>query len=648
MIGEILNTKTDVSLYQPSKEVSDFTALVKKEYGYGDEILRRPWEELNNYSVIDRDQKDRRTFNSYVDESVEDPAEAWKWRGTRSMARNRAMAMHAHLTAQYVVPMVIAQNEKQEDDREMGNVMRDILEWMTVNSGYRPSFLLATMGMLVSPVTYLGAEYCEVFQTIKEKQDDGTLSTKEILDEVLSGFQAPVYSVDQVLITNAYEQNIQRQRSIIERRYVEKSELEAKYGDHENWPFVLPGIRAIYNSDDGMFYDVKDEDHPYLVEEVTYKCRRDDIEVCFINGIYFGDSDVEANPIRHRDNRGAPKYNKIPFGYERIGEHYFYWKSMINRVGWDHQLMDAMYETTMNKAFLDLLPPLSISGEDKIDTSLVFPGAVTAFKNENTKVTPVLPPSNPAAGYNALNEIEKSMTEGSISDTQMGQLPEASQKAYSVAQAAQNAKTILAGVGKSLGESIAQFGQLMIDIALQHLTTAQVDEITDATTYRPFILHDQMVNGKKVSKKILFDESFMGTTMDDKQKEEYQLRLLTKIGYPDHAEHLYMVNPFLFSKMKYLVRIEPDMMEEKNKEFDKALSLQLYTTLRPDPMVEPEFLIRKVANSFYPQDGDDMINKSPQPVMPGTPAAPGAPAGAAPQPSNSAIPKQLSTALSGS
>jgi hypothetical protein len=86
---------TPISLYQPSKEVCDFTADVKKEYGQGIEILNRPWNELNDYLIIERMNKDQRTFNALVDETVENPAEGWKWRG---------LAMHAHLTANYIVP----------------------------------------------------------------------------------------------------------------------------------------------------------------------------------------------------------------------------------------------------------------------------------------------------------------------------------------------------------------------------------------------------------------------------------------------------------------------------------------------------------------------------------------------------------------
>src|SRR3990167_5687222 len=106
-----LTKPKEISLYQPSVEVADFTRQVMKDYYEGMRILERPWTELNNRSVIDDMNRGQMMFNAFVDTSVEDPREAWKWRGTRSKARNKGIAMHAQLTANYLLPLFIAQNE---------------------------------------------------------------------------------------------------------------------------------------------------------------------------------------------------------------------------------------------------------------------------------------------------------------------------------------------------------------------------------------------------------------------------------------------------------------------------------------------------------------------------------------------------------
>jgi hypothetical protein len=141
MIGDIIKDRTPISLYHPPQEVIELTKDVQRDYAQGVEILNRSWTEFNGYPVIERMNKDQRTFNALVDESVENPAEAWKWRGTRSKARKKALALHAHLTANFIVPMVSAQNEDDEEDQGMADIMHDILDWMAepTNSNYQSS-----------------------------------------------------------------------------------------------------------------------------------------------------------------------------------------------------------------------------------------------------------------------------------------------------------------------------------------------------------------------------------------------------------------------------------------------------------------------------------------------------------------------------
>lgn len=605
-----------ISLYQPSKDACEFTDAWRKDYYRGDQILRKGYTELNGRSIINDENRGQLMFNAFVDTENEDPSEDWKWRGTRSMARNKGIAMHAQLTASFLLPLFTAQNDADEVDRDFSEVMRDLIEWMAMpnNSNYQSSFIQVVFGMMHNPVTYLGAEYCEVFQTIREKAADGKYTTKEILDEVMSGFQCPIYSSTQILITNAFERNHQKQKRTTQRRYVEKSELEGMYGDHPNWPLVQAGIRAIYNSETGLFYDVKDDDsYQYLVAEEISKERTRDTEVPFLNGIYFGDMDsIENNPIKHRDNRGAPKYNVVPFGYSRIGEHFYYFKSMMNCLGWDNNYYDAMSEIVMNRAILEVEMPIVVSGSDSVDSDMVFPNAVTSFESAETKVLPLLPQSNMAAGFNALRETEKSISEGSVSDTASGQLPEASQKAYNVAQAQAASKVLIKNVGRTLGESIMAYGDLMKDIAINHIAVPQVDQIVGDSLrlkYRQFMLPNKTSKGKRVDKKIKFDADLIGLNITDKEKSDREMELLEDSGYPDNKESIIHVNPEMFAHFRFYSRIDIEEMFPKNEEYWQATLTNLKTTLAMDPYTDQEGLTRRLMYAYFKSDGDDLVKK---------------------------------------
>ena len=603
MIGEIYK-ETPISLYQPtSADIQELTKNAKLQYGRANEILTSSWPELNDMSIIDRTNRDKKTFNAFVDENVDDPKEAWKWRGTRSSARNRALGMYAQLTAGFMFPMVSAQDENSDEDRGVGDFMRDMLLWMGENSTYKSSFLQLVMGILTNPVTYLGAEYVEVFQKIREKADKG-YTTKEVLDEELSGFQAPVYGPRDVLITNAYQQNIQRQTCVIKERYLDYSDAQKKYSKEENWQYVQAGQNSVFNETNGLFYDVMDMENPDLVKETILMWRGEDTEVPFLGGVYMGDDNVENNPMKHRDNFGLPKYDVIPFGFHKISEHFFFYKSLMNSLFWDDQLIDAMYENVMNNEFINQNLPVIVSGDDQIDTSVTFPGAVHVSAKENVKVQTAIPPQR-SDGYRALELIENSIKEASISDTSMGQLPEASQKAYSVAKADQQAKIMLKGVGQSIGESIVQYGKLMIDIAIRHYSIPQVEEIAGINNvkYRQFVL-PSMSKGKKVSKVLRYDKNLIGKKMSKKEQDKYNLKLYEEAG---EDKVITTVNPEIASRMKYLVRIDVEEMFAENKEYTQRLLSQLYAQLRQDPLIDAETLVRKMMYSFFRTEGDELL-----------------------------------------
>jgi len=612
MIGTIHEQETPTSSYNPSEEIVKFTSYVKKDYNSGHQILNKNWNELNESSVIDDMNRGRRMFNAFVDESFENPSDAWKWRGTRSMARNKGIAMHANLTAGYMLPSFQAQNDDDEIDRGVSEFMTDLVEWMAQdeNSNYKENFLSLVFAMETDPVVYLGAEYQKVMQEIKIKEESGKYTKKEILDEVLSGFKAPIYTADQVLISNAFERNIQKHRFVITRKWIEYQEAEAKYGKHENWNYVGAGRQTVYNEDDGLFYDIKDGEHPFLVEEVTYKNRREDCEVCFLGGVYMGNTNVDNNPIKHRDNFGAPRYNLQQFGFYPIGSHFFFYKSMMNAMRWDNALYDASTEIIANRAILDAEMPIAVSGSDKIDGDIIYPNAVVAFADKDTKVSPLMPASNLNPLIASLNMTGESMSEASVSETIAGQLPPASQKAFTVAQAQANSKKIIGGVAKGLAASIARYGLLMGDIAINNLSIPQVDDIVGEHTklkYKKFMLQNKEVGGQRMSKQLMFSEDLIGKEMNENEMRMANLDLYGESEKNKMA--ILKANPEIFAKMKYYARADYKEVFQQSDETMQALLMALEAQFRMNPFVDQEALTRETFYSFFHSKADKFIQK---------------------------------------
>ena len=616
MIGEITK-ETPASTYHPSPDEAALISSVKKDYAHGHGLITRGWTELNGNSVIEDMNMGRRMFNAFVDTGEEDVAQSWRWKGTRSQARNKGIAMHANLTAGYLLPTFQAQNDDDEVDRGFSDFMTDLVEWMAhdENSDYKQNFLSLVFAMETDPIVYLGAEYQEVMQRIKIKKEDGTMETRDILDEVLSGFKAPIYTADQILPSNAFERNLQKDKCLIKRRWIEYGEAEAIYGTHENWDCVNKGTHAVYNESDGLFYDIKDENHPEQVEEVTYLNRRHDTQVCFIGGIYMGEKNVDGNPMKHRDNFGAPRYNVQQFGFYPIGSHFLFHKSMMSTLRWDNGLYDAMTEIAMNRAILDAEMPLAITGSDKIDQDIIYPNAVIALKDQQTKVTPLLPPSNLNNIFASMQETKDSISENSVSETIQGQLPQASQKAFSVSQAQANAKKIIGGVAKSLASSISRYGLLMKDIAINNLAAAEIEEIVGEQTklkYRKFVLENKEVGSKRAPKLLQFDAGLIGKKMTPDEKRGRELELYKESE--DKGTAIYYANPEMFAKMKYLSRADYREVFAQTDEQMQAILTALEAQMRDNPYVDQETMTRELMHSYFHSKGEKFIAK-PDPAM---------------------------------
>jgi len=229
-------------------------------------------------------------------------------------------------------------------------------------------------------------------------------------------------------------------------------------------------------------------------------------------------------------------------------------------------------------------------------------------------------------GFNVLREVEKSMIDGSINETMSGKLPEASQKAYSVAQAQTNAKKLIGGVGKSLAESVVLFGDLMKDIALNHITVPQLDELVGGRMkmkYKTFLLSDKKSGGKMGDRLVKFDESLIGLELTEDEKRGKDLELLEESGYPNETKSIKLVNPDLFAKFNYLTKVDVEEMFTKSNEYWQPLLLVLKQQLANDPFVDQESLTRKLLYSYFNSEGEELMKEQSQQI-PGLPEAGGA------------------------
>ena len=586
-----LKEGVNVSLYNPSQEIKDLLANVKEDYFICYQNLHNTYPEFNDLSVVGIMNRDQKIFNEYIAPPSEDQRESWKADTIRPLTRNKVISIAAHILARIIYPDVYAQNDQDEEDKLAAQIMGDLLEWVIDDekTDYKVSFLYSIIGALVNPVSYIKVEFVEALQEIKKKTKEGRIERIKVIDDVLSGIHVNVLPSDEVMIYNPYEYNIQRQKCVIRRRFIDYTTAEALYGTHPDFNHVTPGISVFYSDDDGTFYEQKDDENPNLVEEVTYYNRRADTQLTLINGILVSDREQR---IKHRTNKDRPRYEFVKFGYETIDEKkFFYYKSLVSKLWHQQRTIDRMWNMVMDGTFLDIMPPVNIFGEGEVGTGVIVPGAVNYF-GEDAQMQPYKAGGNLNAGINALGLIDSAASESSQDAIRQGVTSSGSRTAREVILAEQNASIQLGLFGAMVASAIRQLGDLLIDLIIQHMTVGQVEEITAGEVrmkFRNFILPDKLKDGRKITKRLIFTDEFNNLeeplTEEDMLKESF--KLFNQGGKLEAKTAIYKINPIAFANLKFMTRVGVDNIGPKNEELDKALKSEAYDKMIENPYIDP-------------------------------------------------------------
>ena len=600
MIGTIPTDKTgkpkaSVSSYQPSKEIKDLMGRIRQDYNIGHNNLHSTYEEFSNRSVLDETSASQRVFNAYIPPRSDNPDEAWKAQTVRPLARNKMISIAAHVTANLIYPTIFAQNEKDEDDEMAAQVMSDIFEWVQEKADYDRVFLFSVISMLSNPAVIVEVSFVEAVIKAKKMAEEGT-KTCDVLDELNSGIKLGIVPVDEFMIANVREFNLQKQRFIIRKRFIDYSEAESLYGDHENFKHVQPGVRSVYSNDESTFYDTYDTHNPTLVEEAIYYNRCEDMEVPTINGIYMGKDKIEDNTFRHRrtiltpDGEIAtiPVYKFAKSGYEPIDEmRFFYYKSAAAKLGADQDLVDTLYNMVLDGTFLSIMPPVNVFGSEEQNASVVYPGATNYFGKE-TRTETLNVGQHINAGLNTLQMVEHSMSQSSQDDTRLGISSSGNQTAFEISRLEQNAAVQLGLFGKMIGFLVKDISELIIDNIISHLTIGQVNQLITGElrmNYNTFLIKSKSEGGKKLKKRIEFTDEVMGD-FDLKSK---QIDLMKREG---ENERIFLVNPYEFSRLRYRLSVNASAAISKSPFNQKVLNLEAYDRLITNPFIDQQAVTR--------------------------------------------------------
>lgn len=592
--------QSEISEYQPSQQVKDALQLVLDSFQIGWTNMQAPFREFNDMSVIQRMNVDQRGWNTYQpwdgNAAPGDEMYAWKSNAIRPIVRNKAVSIAAHATARLLFPKIFARDEDSNEDRAAASVMEDLMEWSCERSEYPMTFMKAVIASLVDPCAIIHSEYGDVYRTINDGK--GNLSWE--LDEEASGFIDTVVPCNELYIQDPFTEDIQKQGFLVWRKVISYNVAATKYQEtYPDFQYVTPGKHNLLWGDDQTFYVQQDN---YLsddqVEEVIYWNKAKDLYLIMVNGVLMNDP-FTPNPRKDK------QYPFSKFGYEMIGNNFFYYKSVVFKMAPDARIINSLYPMIVDGTYLSIFPPMVAIGGEDIGSDVIIPGAVTTLADADSDLKPIQVTGNLLQGMNTLLDVEKSLDQSSQDPILSGTPDGGTQTAFEVAKLQQNSATVMGLFVKMIGSGVKQFGKLRVSDILQYLTVAEVRKITKGhpeIAYRTFFLPERDSGGRLKSRKITFDIGMPDKPITEDEKLEMSIDLLKLEGGPESSKEIWKVNPPLFRNMKYMVQIVPDAMNPMSEELERAFKLEEYDRAIMNPLLDQEqvtrdFLLRAYSES---------------------------------------------------
>lgn len=615
----VLVPKNPESSYQPSEKEKQRRSEILHDFTWGHVTMYKPRREFNDLSVISRLTIDKMSFNTYQpndgDALDADITNSWKSRAMKPIIRNKVMSIAAHATARLLFPKIFAYNQQDEEEEDAAIVLESLQEWAADKSNYARTSLYAVITALWSPSSIVYTDYVETYRQVK-RMKDGKIVKEIMLDEDLSGFIDEVVPRDELYIENWYEPNIQRQGWLIRRRVQSYSLLKAKYENkYENFKYVKPGIQIVYNDANQSFYEVYDTNMRHeMCEEITYWRKSDDVKIIMVNGIMLTDPD-NPNP------RNDKMYPFDKFVYSNFDEgRAFDGKSLVFHMTPEAKIVNTLYPMIIDGTYLSIMPPMVNIGGEVIASDVIIPGAVTTLTDPNSDLRPFSIGQNYQgliAGMNALEKVENSLDDASISQTLQGQPQSGDKTAFEISQMENNSSTILGLFVKMISDHVRAFGKLRLGDILQYLTIPEVQSITGSSSgelvYKTFYLYNKGEGSK--TRKIKFDKNLPDGEITKEQRLKNSFKILEEEGGLHSKTELYKVNPSLIRNLKYMVTVNADVMNPMSQELERAFALEEYDRMIANPQIDQEETARFLLTS-YPRTKKDpsryLVKQQPQ------------------------------------
>lgn len=648
--------KLSKSEYQPPLEVRKFYLQFQKDYINSWILQRKPFDEFDGYSLLDRARLDQETFAAFVGVKYESKHKRWRFKGRKNTSRNKIITILAHLLAGMLFPFVYAVNDKDEEDKLTARVAAIMVEEHLKKAGYENKFMIFALALLVNPAVFVGVEYVESIQKVKQRMRDGSVNIIEAVDESLSGMQLHSIPLDELYLGdyNSGLGEIHKQPHMFRERRISYDEARSMYSGRfftangkDLFDYVEAGKTKWMAADSSnTLFDVEyTEADGDFVQEVRGFYRSEDLEVPFIGGVPMCNVDdiYNTNPFEHRRMSKykdtwitVPIYPFAMSGFEPIDPNgrFVFYKSASFKEYWDDKKLNEIDRMLVDGVKLDVMKPMFLSGIAKFDGTVMAPGATVSMPM-GAKADAYSLGSNLVMAYKIVTESQQDLAESTTDKIMQG----STEKGISATQstiARQQAQIFLGVASISVAHLVKQIGELALDCNIQYCTVGELDATVPESMRMKFktFMAKGKEGGKNVTHRIEFADDLMGRQMTREQIRNIEWALHDKAtgtvkdknlnivvkGNENTDQRIWKTNPYQFARTRFSMFIDADKITQRSMGADrteKELAFEKFMDPRVLPFVDAQAVVNDFVIEEY-SDGDPdryKSKKDPQEAM---------------------------------
>lgn len=596
-----------------------FVSAIYQRYVMGVENLTKSYTFFNTQSPLQYWADGRKRFNVFVPPRSKG-SKNWKTLYKSALTRNKCLGVIAHVVSMMVSPNIQAQNQNQDEDKALGQFLKDTVEWTQEKEDFSYKLFWAIVTAVAEGTVILRDNYGEMSKVVKEiteVDENGKAkwkSPKTVRE--YKGAYTEIIPNDELLIPDPFCNEIKEQDWLIRRKRMTYAQAKTRFGHYDNFSQVVAGSVEGWNYTDDYIqsYESVQTLSDNMVEVIEHWDKSTDSYDIVCQGAALT---PEGNPNPRPDKQ----YPFSKSGYEPIDYGFFWYAGLPAKLADEQDVYDAVIRMFIDRQHLNLIKPYLTSNPALVNEDIIVPGLGTytgmGQKPSDTVTALSVADGGVDAGtMNLLSTMQSNMNTSSLDPMQTGNAPEGgTPTATQAIQMAKNAQIMLGLFGWMIGYLIRQWTVLR--------TSTILWQMENDVDFSKITMSDKVLASGKLGKRVyMFEKYLTKRSQDEKMQISTMMRDLEKDS--NGKMELVAIDPTSLSDISYYVKIDAQPKPKQTDALMQSLAMEKFNVYATRPDV---FNLNAAAVALAQAWGDDpdemVLARAPeapgvQPMAPGS------------------------------